>query len=386
MNLRLLQGSLILNAKSVSNMRLFMTRILQGQVVAMFAFDVGYEVSLERLSAMMATTPIQPLSRKKQTPTYLQYTKPPQILHLGLATGHFASPGSIQATVFDFGAVSISYRWNLTATEAVSLDELPQLSHDLYGLNLEAHAKEQVEALMLKIEGAIVRPRLAELMEDYYLFIVEKLNEPLTAEELIAKHHAELAQTLRFEKQKLSPMQQDEALAQRISYYEHDVTLVDWNAAVIYDPDYEDTANVLELLNVELLEARYIDRQLDKRIAEYGSLVRKRIEWPIPLRTPYRKAVEDLAELKLEYALLAERVENALKLVGDLFLARLHSAAAKRFYLQEWETTISRKLEIISDFYDLTNDRLHTAQSQALEVIIVVLILVELILPFIRPH
>ncbi|HQR33615.1 MAG TPA: hypothetical protein PLK30_12835 [Blastocatellia bacterium] len=363
-----------------------MTRILQGQVVAMFAFDVGYEVSLERLSAMMATTPIQPLSRKKQTPTYLQYTKPPQILHLGLATGHFASPGNIQATVFDFGAVSISYRWNLAATEAVSLDELPQLSHDLYGLNLEIHAKEQVEALMLKIESAIVRPKLAELMEDYYLFIVEKLDEPLTAEELTAHHRATLAQTLRFEKQKLSPMQQDEALAQRISYYEHDVTLVDWNAAVIYDPDYEDTANVLELLNVELLEARYIDRQLDKRIAEYGSLVRKRIEWPIPLRTPYRKAVEDLAELKLEYALLAERVENALKLVGDLFLARLHSAAAKRFYLQEWETTISRKLEIITDFYDLTNDRLHTAQSQALEVIIVVLILVELILPFIRPH
>ena len=135
-----------------------------------------------------------------------------------------------------------------------------------------------------------------------------------------------------------------------------------------------------------MLEARYIDRQLDKRIAEYGSLVRKRIEWPIPLRRPYRKSIEDLAELRVESALLAERVENALKLVGDLYLARLHSAAAKRFYLQEWETTISRKLEIVSDFYDLMNDRLHTAQSQALEVIIVILILVELILPFIGRH
>ncbi|MFN0111230.1 MAG: hypothetical protein ACKVZH_20395 [Blastocatellia bacterium] len=363
-----------------------MPKITQGQVVAMFAFDVGYEVSLERLSAMMATTPVQPLSRKKQTPTYLQYSKPPQILHLGIATGHFASVGNIQATVFDFGAVSISYRWNLTANEAVPLENLPQISHDLHALNLETHAKEQVEALMLKIEGAIVRPRLAELMEDYYVFVVEKLDEPLTAEELTANHRATLAQTLRFEKQKLSPMQQDEALAQSISYYERDVALVDWNAAVIYDPDYEDTVNVLELLNVELLEARYIDRQLDKRIVEYGGLVRKRIEWPIPLRTPYRNAIEDLAELRLESALLAERVENALKLVGDLYLARLHSAAAKRFYLQEWETTISRKLEIVSDFYDLMNDRLHTVQSQTLEIIVVILILVEVILPFINPH
>src|SRR5262245_63547655 len=79
----------------------FMARIVKGQVVALFAFDVGYEVSLERLSAMLATTPVQPLSRKKQTPTYMQYSKPPQILSLGLATGHFAVAGSIQSTIFD---------------------------------------------------------------------------------------------------------------------------------------------------------------------------------------------------------------------------------------------------------------------------------------------
>ena len=361
-----------------------MTRILQGQVQALFAFDVGYEVSLERLSAMMETTPVQPLSRKKQTPTYLQYTKPPQILHLGLATGHFSTPGNIHATIFDFGAVSISYRWNLAQPEILSLHDLPRISHDFYHLGLEVHAKEQVETLMRKIEPAIIRPKLAELMEDYYLFIIEKLDEPLPAEDLIAKHRALLAQTLRFEKISLSRTQQDEALAQSISYYEDDITLVDWNAAIIYDRDFEDTANVLELLNVELLEARYIDRQLDKRINEYASLVRKRIEWPIPLRTPYRKAIEDLAEMRLESALLSERVENALKLVGDLYLARLHSAAARRFYLQEWDTIISRKLEIISDFYQLLNDRLHTVQSQALEIIIVVLILVELILPFLH--
>jgi uncharacterized Rmd1/YagE family protein len=77
-----------------------------------------------------------------------------------------------------------------------------------------------------------------------------------------------------------------------------------------------------------------------------------------------------------------ERVENALKLVGDLYLARLHSAAAGRFYLHEWDRIISRKLEIISDFYQVLNDRVHTMQSQALEVIIVILILVELVLAF----
>src|SRR5262249_38017932 len=194
-----------------------------------------------------------------------------------------------------------------------------------------------------------------------------------TADELIKQHRGSLAQTLRFEISGLSRTLQEEALSQSISYYENDLALIDWNAAIIYDRDYEDTANVLELLNVELLEARYIDGQLDWQINEYGSLVRKRIEWPIPLRAPDRQGIEELAELRLESTLLEERVENALKLVGDQYLARLHSAATLRFYLPEWERIITRKLEIISDFYQLLNDRLHTAQSQALEVIIVVL-------------
>jgi len=114
----------------------FMARIVKGQVVALFAFDVGYEVSLERLSAMLATAPVQPLSRKKQTPTYMQYSKPPQILSLGLATGHFAVAGSIQATIFDFGAVSIAYRWPIGQGNEMSLEDLPQVSHDLYNLDL----------------------------------------------------------------------------------------------------------------------------------------------------------------------------------------------------------------------------------------------------------
>jgi hypothetical protein len=357
-----------------------MTRIQQGQVVALFAFDIGYEISLEKLRGMIETTPIQPLSRKKQTPTYLQYTKPPQILHLGLTSGHFPVPGNIQATIFDFGAVNISYRWPLGQPEDVALGDLPKIGFDLYNFNLEPHAKEQAENLMSKIASAIVRPRLSTLVEDYYLFIIEKLDQPLKADELLQQYRSILAQTLRCELSNLSKAQQDEALSQCISYYENDLAVVDWNAAIIYDRDYEDTANVLELLNVELLEARYIDSQLDKRIAEYGSLTRKRTELPIPLRTPYKKAIQDLAELRLESSLLTERVENALKLVGDLYLARLHSAGAQRFYLQEWDRIIARKLVIISEFYQLLTDRVHTVQSQALEVIIVALILVELVL------
>jgi hypothetical protein len=360
-----------------------MTRIARGQMVALFAFDIGYEVSLEQLATLFAATPVQPLSRKRQKPSYLQYARPPLSLNLEASEDLQAESCSLQATVFDFGAVSIAYRWPLMAEGIhARLEDLPELSNQVYNRNLEAEAREQVLKLMDRIRPAIVRSELSGLTEDYYLFIIEQLEPPLRAEELLAQYRSTLAQMLSFETALLSQEQQKEALGQRISYSESDLTVVDWNAALIYDPDYEDTASVLELLNVELLEARYIDEQLDQRITEYASLVHKRPEWPVPLRTPYRGAIQELTELRIESTLLDERVGNSLKLIGDLYLSRVHSAAAKRVHLPEWERVIFHKLQIIDNFYQLLNDRVSTSQSQMLELAIIVLIVVEIVLVF----
>ena len=359
-------------------------QILQGQAVALFAFDVGYEVSLENLKGLLPSTPVSPISRKKQTPTFLQYARPPRIVSLGETEGIFSANGHIQATIFDFGAVSIAYRWPLSSSAGLPLDELPELGHRLYSRNLENDARQHLRALLATISPAIARPDLSPLVEDYYLFIIERMDPALLAADLLKRSGAILAQSLRLETRALSPEQQQEALGQSLSYYDTDLVLLGWNASIIYDPDYEDTASVLELLNVELLEARYIDAQLDNRIQEYADLAQRHKEFPIPLRTPYRKAIQDLTELRVESALLDERVGNSLKLIGDLYLARVHSAAAHRFYLQEWEKIISHKLEIIEGFYNVLNDRLRTAQNQTLEIAVILLILVELVLAFLR--
>jgi hypothetical protein len=357
-----------------------MANILQGQVVALFAFDVGYEVSLKAVKQLLSSTPLQPLSRKKQTPSYLQYIDPPQVLNLGNTVTIHGQVGQIQATVFSFGAISVAFRWPLQ----MPLTQLPSLSQELYGLDLEKQARTQVIQLMEKIRPAVIRPDISDLVEDYYLFVIETLDEPLLAQQLLDGYRPLLTQVLRFDTGQLSEEQQTEALSQTISYYENDLVLVDWNASLIYDRDYFDTVNVLELLNVELLEARYIDAQLDRQIDGYEGLVQKRSFWPFPLRTPYRRAIDELAELRIEYSLLSERVDNALKLIGDLYLARIHSAAARRFYLREWESAISQKLDIIGNLYDTLTDRLSVAQGQALEVVVIVLILVEVVMAFVR--
>ena len=355
---------------------------------ALFAFDIGYEVSLNELRSLVPSSPVQPLSSKKRTPSFFQYTRPPHVLILGETTSPFDGVGQIQAKVFDFGVLSIAYRWPLPADErGIVLTELPEVSQRLYGLNLLADARKQAVTLLAQIEGAITRPKLSSLVEDYYVFVIERLDGPLKARELHAQHRSTLAQTLRFETLPLSVDQQEDAIRQRLSYYEDDLLIIDWNAAIIYDQDFEDTASVLELLNVELLEARYIDLELDQRVRECAVLAqRDRAAWPIPLRTPFRTAVQDLTEWRIESSLLAERLGNSLKLIGDLYLARVYSATAERFYLRQWESTISHKLDIIEDFYQLLTDRVRTVQSQALELAVVVLILVELFVALFGRH
>jgi hypothetical protein len=364
-----------------------MVQILQGQITAFFAFDVGYGISLETVALLLASTRVQPLSQKKRTPPYLQYARPPHRVSLEPSRGVFETDGSVQLTLYDFGAASLAYSWPLGRnSHCTPLDEAPLLVQQVYSRNLEGDARDRIRSLTAKIQPAIDRPVMSDLMEDYYLLTIERLSEPLKAEDLVRDYRQVLAQLLRLESLPLSSQQQAEALDTRISYYPDDLVIVDWNAAIVYDRDYEDTANVLEFLNVELLETRYIDSILDQRIEEYGALVHKTTEWPIPLRTPYKRTLQELAEMRTESLLLAERVENSLKLVGDPYLARVHSAAAERFHLREWGRIISDKLDIIDTFYQILSDRVRTEQSQALELTVILVIIIELIVALLYRH
>jgi hypothetical protein len=102
------------------------------------------------------------------------------------------------------------------------------------------------------------------------------------------------------------------------------------------------------------------------------------------LRAPYQRTLQELTEWRIESTLLSERVANSLKLIGDLYLSRVHSAAAAKVHLPEWERIITHKLGILDEFYERLDDRTRTAQSQTLELIVVILIVLEVLLALFR--
>ncbi|MDB4986974.1 MAG: hypothetical protein JWN04_2152, partial [Myxococcaceae bacterium] len=145
--------------------------------------------------------------------------------------------------------------------------------------------------------------------------------------------------------------------------------------------DMEDERLVLELTIAELLELRNLDEQLDLGVAEaYQVLTRKR-SWLGSFSTRERD-LGQVSQLQADAAVLFEGVDNALKLLGDQYLARLYRIASERFHLPQWDTAIERKLKVLDGIYEKMSSRAATKRFELLEVVIIVLIAVSSVLPF----
>jgi hypothetical protein len=90
-----------------------------------------------------------------------------------------------------------------------------------------------------------------------------------------------------------------------------------------------------------------------------------------------------VVHMQVESAMLFEGVNNALKLLGDQYLARMYWLVSQRFHLAEWDASIIRKLHTLESIYEKISDRATTQRMEVLEWIIIILIAVSIVLPFI---
>jgi hypothetical protein len=356
-------------------------RILSGVCYVSFAYDAARAVDLEAASQRLGETTRRPSIRhKRRTPSYFEYEPAPLAVSRdtdSVAVATFATRPTVELVVHDFGAVAAIYALPI----AGPFDGLLELSEALYdNKTLLADSRRQVEWLLGVIGAAAYKPSLSPLVEDYVIFHVEAFEEPIRAQEFCAEHRRALAQILRAEDQALSDQEIDDALAAHTSYHADDLTIIDWNAALVIDADGEDVRAVLEFANVELLEMRYLDEQLDRALDEaYVQLSRRAAGMLGFSKADLRR----VAELQVHNAVLFEGVNNALKLLGDQYLARVYRIANRRFHLEDWDTSILRKLETLESIYEKISDQSAARRMELLEWIIIILIAVSIGLEFV---
>jgi hypothetical protein len=144
----------------------------------------------------------------------------------------------------------------------------------------------------------------------------------------------------------------------------------------------DDVRAVLEFANVELLELRYLDRTLDDALDRSYEALSRRRHRSLRLRRTFRADLQDVARMQVDSAVLFEGVNNALKLLGDQYLARVYRLVSQRFHLAEWDAGILRKLQTLESIYEKMSHQAVNRRMELLEWIIIVLIALSIVLPF----
>lgn len=359
--------------------------IQSGLCYAIFAYDAARSIDLDAAERrILESTQRDTIKHRRRAPSYFEYQPPPLRVTQeteALKIGKFFARPSVDLVVYDFGAVAVIYALPLEGEFANLLD----LSAELYDNELLlADSRRRAGELVNDLGNAAAQASLAPVVEDYVIFHIASFKPSVDPGRFYSENGPLIAQILRAETQRLSDQELEDALSARIAYGVDDITIVDWNAALLVDREGDDVRAVLEFANVELLEMRYLDQKLDRALdAAYETLSKR--SWSLPRLAGYYGAdLRRVAELQVDNAILFEGVNNTLKLLGDQYLARLYRLVNRRFHLDEWDASILRKLETLESIYEKISDQATNRRMEILEWVIIILIAFSIALEFIR--
>ena len=202
----------------------------------------------------------------------------------------------------------------------------------------------------------------------------------MTAENWLHAHRRQVAALLTQESdvRHLSRQEAEENTVKYLSYYQNDMIVIDWDAALLVDeePDFDETLYIMELANLQLAELEAYDRILDEALDKaYRDLSRH------PMRSR-KRMMRDLKEIRIDLARFSDELSNITKFFGDWHLARIYKSIAERFHLGEWHRTIDDKLKTLDGLYEIIKHDHTTRLMLILEATIVLLFIIDLFVLF----
>lgn len=366
-------------------------RVEAGAVVALRLFDVAYEIDLALAESLIADRAPASVARirliARAEPRAIAFDVPPLEVALGpveLEVAGRTRTLEAVARVYDFGVISVALRLpvsDLSWDEYVEVaTELERVAGDEATTSLW---RTLLDGVREPIRAALDRPTAAGLEEDYLLSIVRRFDRPMTGEDVLRQ--IDLAALLTAERRPLSESARRDVLRYTFSYHADDLAVLTWDHAFLLEPAGErDVADVLEVANAQLLELRYYDELLDEELPRmYDRVEDARRTLRGLARRRYADLARDLHTLVAEVTEITEKVDNALEVTGDVYLARVYGAAIELFRVPVWAAAVDRKLAIIRDTYQALYDEAATARTEILEAAIVILIVLEILLAFV---
>jgi hypothetical protein len=356
----------------------------QGEVVYIYAFDVAYEMSRPPVRELLGQPVAQfSVDASKRSPKHLFFYRPQMVRLPPLERFGPAGPVRVERIVklLPVGAISITVHVPFTVEH---VEELVRW-HDLQFSNgsLADEVRQLAEEVRHELGPHLVRPviHLAE-EEAYTVFCLESPlrtaeGSPTRTEDWLKAHRRTVAALLTQEtdSSRLSHQESTESTDRYLSYYENDLVVLDWDAALLVDErrNFEETLYILELANLQLAELEAYDRLLDDALERAYRDVGAH-----PARGQH-SALRELREIRIDLERFSDELSNITKFFGDWHLARIYENVAARFHLGDWHRTIDAKLKTLADLYALLNQDRINRWMLVLELTIVLLFIIDLV-------
>ena len=231
-----------------------------------------------------------------------------------------------------------------------------------------ASALQELQQLENTLQARFVPAQFREngLFEEYIILLVQKVRP--APEKWINSHARSLAKFLRSQREVFDRTEIDEILSSRVRYSKQDLTLVDWEGAVIVAPDgdFQSDIVLLKIGNYQLLRYRMLDQSVEAmldRISEDFLQNRNRPLRPGPTRRDIRRIIQHRLEVMLDF----EHTEQNLLLIGDWYTAKLYATIRRELYLEEWKSAVRDKLDNLEGLIKTIQENFSLTWSGLLE-------------------
>jgi hypothetical protein len=179
------------------------------------------------------------------------------------------------------------------------------------------------------------------LFEEYSILLVEEAKP--TTDKWIEKIDLAIANFIRSQREVFDSEEVEEILTSRSRYSAGELTLVDWEGAVIIAPkaDFESDVALLKIGHYQILRYRMLDQSIEEMLDKINERFFSKRGRP----RPTRGLIRQIAEHRLEVMIDFERAEQNLLLIGDWYTAKLYEVIQNEFYLREWKESVRTKLD-----------------------------------------
>jgi hypothetical protein len=356
--------------------------MVQGYFRIFNFFDVGEAFDLEKLRTLLgpSAAPHSP-GFIHQTPGYAQAQNVPLLESTGALT--LTTGEKLDATIkyYWFGVACVE----LTTQFECDFDSFcPQSSRWMNAPEVENAAEELLRSRLQQFRPALIKPSEKWLDEDYLVIDIQSAQHPDSrspaAAELLATYGDQIAQLVRGEVVPLAASERDEILRSAPSYHPTDLVVVGWAAAFVYDKPGGTSAviDLLEYANTQLLEFRYYDELLTNLLSNVYSSLEGHESFLSRWRLSRRAG--RLNRLRLDIMDLVERTEYAVKFISDTYYARVYRLSSAKIGVADYQTLVDEKLKTAGELYEFMVAEFNERRMFALEVVVAVLVLLDVIL------